>query len=281
MGFQYSIDRLMSLRRVKPLVSGVFPDFGGEDNTLTQYYLIWDEINDMIRDGGSLTMPTSSAQTLYRRTRRYDPSISNNAFKRRWYASNKTVDELSRIVKTECFILNERSLTARFDKKLRKLLCALDNARAKITWLSPEGRRENLAAQIETAKALEKSQGPVRRYKIPKEKAQAIKARGKVRPDPKGPRMAKGVAKLLLNGAYGDYITFPGGRTFTVRRPPPKGKWPKYWYFYRTRGSWTVSEHHPYGSEYEELFRAIPYEMEPGGYTLSKRAGYDPASHRR
>jgi len=33
--------------------------------------------------------------------------------------------------------------------------------------------------------------------------------------------------------------------------PPPKDgrSWKKYWYFFRKRGSWRPSEHHPYGDE--------------------------------
>lgn len=38
-----------------------------------------------------------------------------------------------------------------------------------------------------------------------------------------------------------------GGRTFTI--PPIEGNHKKYWYFFRRRGSWHISQHHPHGDE--------------------------------
>jgi hypothetical protein len=58
-------------------------------------------------------------------------------------------------------------------------------------------------------------------------------------------------------------LTFPnlfdrarGESDFT--RPPPVWAWGKYWYFYRKRGRWRVSEHHQRGDEDILLKEVIP-----------------------
>jgi hypothetical protein len=63
------------------------------------------------------------------------------------------------------------------------------------------------------------------------------------------------VLMQTIAGSYGTYSRPLGGleRTdlgpFTLPPPEGGGYWKKYWYFYRTRGEWRPSEHHPYGDE--------------------------------
>lgn len=70
----------------------------------------------------------------------------------------------------------------------------------------------------------------------------------------------KPVAANIIRDGRESYLSVVGGETYTISRegnfkpsfytrPPPIKKWDKYWYFYRTRGLWRVSEHHPYGDE--------------------------------
>lgn len=71
----------------------------------------------------------------------------------------------------------------------------------------------------------------------------------------------KPVAAKLIRAGRETYLNVLGGKSYTVGRygnyddtwmyrPPPVKDWSKYWYFYRKRGRWNVSEHHPYGDEF-------------------------------
>jgi hypothetical protein len=71
----------------------------------------------------------------------------------------------------------------------------------------------------------------------------------KVRPV-KAERRRQRAARIVEDSVSGNsYLNIVGGKTFTIKDPPPKRDWKKYWYFFRKRGEWKFSEHHPYGDE--------------------------------
>jgi hypothetical protein len=70
----------------------------------------------------------------------------------------------------------------------------------------------------------------------------------------------KPVAAKITRSGRETFLNVLGGKSYTLgtegafspswyTRPPPVKDWSKYWYFYRKRGRWRVSEHHPYGDE--------------------------------
>jgi hypothetical protein len=78
------------------------------------------------------------------------------------------------------------------------------------------------------------------------------------------------IAMHTHRDSYGQYTRPLMGPVKTdfmngFNRPPPKSgeTWKKYWYFFRTRGVWKPSEHHPYGDEIPVITDWLNLEENP------------------
>jgi len=240
MGFQYSVSELLAVRQRlnKPRIVGpVQPDLG--DRKVASTFLeTWEEVNFAIRNP-HYTMSTGHARSLYKRKLVFQEGVSNNAFKRRWYRSGGTATALKQLPKHEVLVFDEKRLERFHRNDLERKFKKLDWLYSKLIWSS---KRKDLIGILKAQKALEKAQGPVKRHKPPKG------------------RFNYGAAHFVQS-KYGDYISVHGGMTYTFHGPPPKGKWPKYWYFYRKNREWKYSTHHPIGDEadhFHDLFRVLP-----------------------
>jgi len=219
----YTVSQLLALR---PLVS-VSPLQGTTkvSNDFIHYTNVLRSYNRLVRDG-----PKSVDQSPYppKIVYKYDYVLSNKEFKRRWVKSHGTSSGLKDLKRMRVTVFSIRvAPLERFFLKLRRL--------------------EKLVNKL--GRRIGKSTGNYSSF-VPKSEPNLVSKSSKVsavRPRKKSRAVAR--VTQARNGLLNTNVI--GGKSvdFDPLKPPPKAEWKKYSYFYRTRGYWKPSVHHPYGDE--------------------------------
>lgn len=227
----------------KSLRDSVVPAYAGRYEVLSLLKLQFSKLskNERARFLGLMERPKVS----FRTEQRFDPAIPNREFRRRWHSANKgpfLASERKRftvftsrpgpgpLVKTEKALRKKRQADA--IRHLRNERWKRDRNGPAAGPLPPY--RDNPSAK---------------RGERPPSTPTRSSGRTQWRRENAGNRILM-MSHRTPDGR--DYTGPVGGRrriedmVFTT--PPPAG-WRKYWYFYRTRGYWRISEHHPYGDE--------------------------------
>jgi len=188
---------------------------------------------------------------------RFDTNITNREFRRRWYRNHRgrfIASEHRRfpvytarpgpgpLTKSALYLRKEADKSAKRASRIER-----SNMRAKRTEgpIRPARAGEVLRDSVtHTSKTSRREDTPSSSLGQPKKSQPAKAGRGH------------------FDHGYGlFYHRLLGGQTHAVRLDFPPSlvdpKWLKYNYFYRTRGYWHVSEHHPYGDEREKLLRFL------------------------
>jgi hypothetical protein len=241
MGTVYTVTELLALRgsnaaKYKPFIG---LEKHEKSNLVVTYLAMFRKYTKLLTDG------PEAFRNQYRSDSRivlkYDFALSNKEFKRRWVKSHGTSAGLKdqRRIPVRVFSLRVRFLEEYFRavKRVEKSLSRL---------LNRIGFRPY---QDVAVKPPSKLVSPVGKSKNPPFK-----------------RDRRAVKLSVHSGPHGQesYFRVIGGLTYVYKpyEPPPEPRWKKYWYYFRKRGSWRPSEHHPYGDEisridhfYEEGFR--------------------------
>lgn len=178
----------------------------------------------------------------FRTESRFDPGITNREFRRRWSRDRKGPFCAEKIPRHTVFTARPGpGPLVKAEKFLRKqeYKMALRHHRQSRALRDREGPAAGPLPPYRSSFQGTGDKRPERGFTV-------SKARSGVKPD----------KRVLLKthstpGSSDVYTSFVGGKSIkdmTFTEPPP-GHWRKYWYFYRTRGYWRVSEHHPYGDE--------------------------------
>jgi len=156
---------------------------------------------------------------------KYSYALSNKEFKRRWVKTHGTSAGLKDLPR---FAVKQRSIRAfgleywfRMVRDQEKLL---------------EKLRKRL---VHTGHLPTSTRGPSK-GPVPDEgtRKQAVRPKARDR-----------LAKVHRRGGDTLKDNLGGLVTFNGNVPPPNQRWVKYCYYYRKRGYWQPSEHHPYGDE--------------------------------
>jgi hypothetical protein len=206
---------------------------------------------------------------------RYDENIPNRKFRKSHIMKYGTTAGLKDLPREPTYVLDVASFRLAHQKRVRTLFKSLDKLRPRVT---AEMRR--LAAKVPVSPPSEArlgasvgspnpppdpslgldarvSSADVAKYMVPQRRpavrlgpggAAFMRRRLNLRLERR--KLARVVAEQDDGSAY---ISIYGGRTFTIKDPPPRREWRKYWYFFRKRGEWKISEHHPYGDEDEYM----------------------------
>lgn len=177
----------------------------------------------------------------FRTEARFDPSITNREFRRRWSRAGKGPFHADKMPRYTVFTARPGpGPLVKAEKFLRKQEYKLALRQHR----QSRGTRDRFgpaAGPLPPYRSSFQGTGkrPERGFTVSKTNT------GRKKPD----RVL--VQTHSTPNQSGVYTSLVGGKTvedMTFTTPPP-GHWKKYWYFYRTRGYWRVSEHHPYGDE--------------------------------
>jgi hypothetical protein len=230
----YTTSQLLALRHSRKF-SDITSEFSGKalGDLTSSYFALWAKYNRLRKEGPQPvnTNDRNYCSTVYR----YDFALSNKEFKRRWVKTQGTPAGLKdqRRIPITVFSVRVKFLEQYF-KQMDKLSDLLSKLLRKIHLIKPE-----IAPPVKVEKT------DTLRYQIPARRIRPFKRT----------RLAAIQLRHL------DGITFAreiGGLVWTYDpyKPPPLWmghRWQKYFYFFRIRGFWRPSEHHPYGDEYEHL----------------------------
>jgi len=230
----YTASQLLALRPpYKGQVSGPITPALALSPLGATYFSLWRKYNRLIKDGPKRGLLQN--KPLYREVMRFSFAESNKAFRRRYirtYGTLKGINSLPRFPVKELSVRVQ--FLERYFKEAENLLILLDRLRSRFR--TPVQRSQFAKTTHVFGKDRKGKTSRVEALSKPKYKDGAV---ARVHSDSHGRR----------------YATVAGGLTYSLDenfKPPPKGK-DKYWYFYRTRGRWKASEHHPYGDEYMYL----------------------------
>jgi len=207
----------MALRPLSGDYSGEIPKSVG--GRLQLYYAYWRRYLEL--DTREKWLSHHPTVTIYR----YSYQLPNKEFKRRWVKSHGTTAGLKDQPRHRLEMLDVRGKHfVHYLRRIRIFLMGLDRHKAQRVLMTRKAVRKYSAPPrvIREKKALQRARLPTMKV-------------GLVHPDP--------------DGEY--YLRLLGGLTYSLESrtvPPPRGR-DKYWYFYRLKGEWRPSEHHPYGDE--------------------------------
>jgi len=228
MGSVYTVEQLLALRGF----ASQFPlPPQGEDHAsrcrLGSYFALWRKYQALIQEGPVETGQQYPVTVVYR----YDFVLSNKEFKRRWVKSHGTSAGLKDLPRR---MVNIRSIRVKFLEDYFKSIARL------------ERRLQNLYGKIR--KNFSDKTSDSQKY-IPPAKRVPTTLRKKSSSSKRPPKAFR--VTPIKSGTPLITINELGGRvaTFDPSAPPVCKHWGKYWYFYRKRGLWKPSEHHPYGDE--------------------------------
>jgi hypothetical protein len=185
---------------------------------------------------------------------RFHPGKTNRQFRREWFNNHK-----GRFIASEHkrhFVLTSRPGPGPLTKSAIYLRKEAD-------------RTAKAAARLERSNLAKKgTEGPPRPARVSEVLRDSVRTTSKTsssqpaylppqkRPAPRD--VVIPAQRAHIDRVEDGYIFFvtPGGKTrysrlvdYEFDMPPPKELWAKYKYFYRTRGRWRVSKHHPIGNE--------------------------------
>jgi len=170
---------------------------------------------------------------------RYDPRVSNKSFKYSFFQQGGTLAELRTFPKRPF-----KPVTGYRDQSRRgRLTRAHKTLPGAVAWKPDRRVRRTASAAVELG-----GNGPSEPATNPvAPTAKWVSKRVLSR------RTTSSLVRVARRGANDAFVSILGGVTFAF---PPSAEHKKYEYFYRTRGSWTFSLHHPYGDEYE-VYRCL------------------------
>lgn len=229
MGSTYTVAELLAMRGNAPSrPEEINPRDVKESNLLGTYLSRFNKYTRLIRDGPEPFRLKYKPQ--YIEVLRYDFAISNKEFKRRWVKTHNTSAGL---------------------KDQRRILVRVFSPRVRFLeeYFRAVSRIEKSLSRLLNRMQVRPSQAVVE----PTPSKYGFSTIGNSAPRTKDPRRAVHLHNDLSRGE--SYFRVIGGLTYTYHpdRPPPAKHWAKYWYFYRKRGFWRPSEHHPYGDEVSRI----------------------------
>lgn len=233
MGSTYTVEQLLALRRGNStyphpeIVSGLNIR---ESNLLGSYLSIFRKYQRTIRDGPEPFRLKFKPD--YVEVWRYDFALSNKEFKRRWVKTHNTSAGLKDQRRVLVKVLSPRvrfleeyfRAVSRLEKSLSRLLNRMaPTTRPHQEVVKPSPSRSEIPAKVGKSK----------------------------NPPFKRDRRAVHLQVVPHAQHTETYFRVIGGLTYTYDpyKPPPDPRWKKYWYYFRKRGKWHPSEHHPYGDE--------------------------------
>jgi len=219
MGSVYTVDQLLALRQKPPSAP---QGADKRDQRVATYLAIWRRYQNQILKG-----PEPGKVYPPKLVMKYDFAKSNKDFKRQWVKTHGTSAGLSSQPRYPVWV---HSVRVRFLEDFFRSLERTERLLTKLlNRISVRPSRLEVTEKPSKSSSSEKMGKAVRPFK--KDRKLAVK---------------------LQHTAESSYFRVIGGPTYTYRadRPPPKGEWKKYWYFFRKKGRWRPSEHHPYGDEY-------------------------------
>jgi len=183
----------------------------------------------------------------------------NKVFRRTWIHIHGTTAGLSDLPRypVRVFSVRVKFLEEHF-KRCKRLLELLYRQFERLRYQGLLGGRfgppEQTAPAPKPVKVIEITAPLVRRPAVSLSVSDAAEKRERLRK--KAIRNSSRIAMYTHGNEYEQYSRALGGMEKTdylrpfVDPPPMRGEhWKKYWYFYRKRGVWRPSEHHPYGDE--------------------------------
>jgi hypothetical protein len=219
----YTVEQLLALRPIRAKITPVLPESPGLSDQSKQYLNLFRKYLAFIKEGPQRAPLKEPTKTVLK----YSYSISNKEFKRRWVKTHGTSEGLKHLPR---FAVKQRSIR----------VFGLEY------WFRQVGRQEKLLAKL-LKRLVHTERGFTSTVKpsiVPP--PCRVEKQSSSRPK-KRDRLAR---KHYLNDGT-EVVSFAGGRSVVIKphEHPPVKRWTKYWYFYRKRGSWKPSEHHPYGDE--------------------------------
>jgi hypothetical protein len=222
----YSLEKLLALRH--SVASPESLRDSPNRQRFGSYLASFARYQKLVCDGPDRTMGEYPWTIVYK----YDPLLSNKQFKHRWVQTHGTTAGLKDLHRVR---VNVRSIRVKYlevyFKRLARLELSLARQCARL-------RKETRFVEVKLPLPLVRN-------------LMNIKP-GAWRKCQDNKRVVQGHAYRITKHDDGNesFNTLGGTVKFRdPRAPPPEGKWPKYWYFYRRRGIWSPSEHHPYGDE--------------------------------
>lgn len=219
MGPCYTVAELLALRsQGLPTPHGAV---SSSDSRVRSYLAIFNRYVTMTREG-----PGRPGREPVQTVLKYDYALSNKEFKKRWVKTHGTSAGLKNQPRVPVKV---RSIRVQF---LERFFRSLE-------------RTEQLLRKLFRRIS-------VRPSKLPKAPSKPLFS-GKVESAPVvRPNKRERLAIKLQRTAEGNFFRVIGGTTtaYDPQKPPPKAEWKKYWYFFRKKGFWKPSEHHPYGDEF-------------------------------
>jgi len=215
MGCVYTAEQLLSLRHVAQTTK-----LSSDLPQVRSYFALLRKYNDLIKSSPRRVAPDSIV------VRRYELATPNKEFKRRWIVAHGTTAGLSDLPRYPIRIFSVRV------KFLEEHFKRCDRLMGTITRLYHNKVKHLVERRFVPAPQRARVREPERSHKAPSTTF------------PAGP-----VAAGFHTRDGIDFLSVKGGPTYQRRYPPPVDHWRKYWYFYRKRGRWYVSEHRPYGDE--------------------------------
>jgi len=229
MGSTYTVEQLLAMRRTTTLPRPSYFDKMDvrESNLLGTYLSIFRKYTRTIAEGPEAfrLKYQSDSRIVYK----YEFALSNKEFKRRWVKTHNTSAGLKDLPRIPVRVF---SLRVRFLEEYFRAVSRIEKSLSRLL-----NRIHIRPSQVEVEQSPSKYVIPARRET---REVQPVKAGG------------KRAVHLHVDPVHREsYFRVIGGLTYTYHpdRPPPKREWTKYWYYFRKRGLWRPSEHHPYGDE--------------------------------
>jgi hypothetical protein len=169
---------------------------------------------------------------------RFDPSVSNNVFKYEHFKRGGTLAELRTFPKRPY-----KPVTAYRDNRgvLTRAHTRLPGA---VVWKPRRRPRKERLAQKSAKRG---GNGPRQSSPNPGELHEGAESQVNT-----GPLSKRKLTRLVRAARWqdnGTFVSILGGQTLPI--VPMVQKHKKYWYFFRRRGTFAFSAHHPYGDEVE------------------------------
>lgn len=244
----YTVETLLALKPAK--------GFQSQDPRVLSYLALWRKYHRLAATEPKRCAPDSTV------VMQYQLGTPNKVFRRRWIHTHGTTEGLSSLPRYPMRVFSVRvkflELHVRMLRRILRLIQDQFHAlrqkgllgRGQVTF-GPPGPSAPVLKPVQVVETTTLVRTPAVKYSV----RDAVLKRQKLLLKKSRLEHDDKIAMQTFHDGRDSYSSPTGGLTRAdygpYKLPPPKDgrSWKKYWYFFRKRGEWLPSEHHPYGDE--------------------------------